>query len=71
MDIFLAEAALRMRHKSVILKADALIDWPAIDHIIRRGLNRSGLGPQGYAALTLFKCLLLGQWHGLSDPKLE
>ena len=30
-----------------------------------------GLGPQGYEPLVLFKCLLLGQWHGLSDPKLE
>ena len=28
-------------------------------------------GPQGYDPLVLFKCLLIGQWHGLSDPKLE
>ena len=36
-----------------------------------RGLGRSGAGPQGYDPLVLFKCLLIGQWHGLSDPKLE
>ena len=48
------------------------------------GLNRSGLGPQGYSGalrvilgpeeydqIILFKCLLIGQWHGVSDPKLE
>ena len=35
------------------------------------GLKRSGAGPQGYDPLVLFKCLLIGQWHGLSDPKLE
>ena len=37
----------------------------------RIGLGRSGEGPLGYDPLILFKCLLLGQWHGLSDPKLE
>ena len=30
-----------------------------------------GSGPQGYDPLVLFKCLLIGQWHGLSAPKLE
>ena len=35
------------------------------------GLKSSGEGPQGYDPLLLFKCLLIGQWHGLSDPKLE
>jgi transposase, IS5 family len=34
-------------------------------------LGRSGIGPSGYDPLVLFKCLLVGQWHGLSDPKLE
>jgi IS5 family transposase len=29
------------------------------------------LTPQGYDPLILFKCLLIGQWHGLSDPELE
>ena len=37
----------------------------------RRGLKRSGLAPQGYDPLVLFTCLLVGQWHGLSDPRLE
>lgn len=29
------------------------------------------LGPTGYEPILLFKSLLLGQWHGLSDAKLE
>ena len=52
-------------------KIDALLDWPAFCAILKRGLGRSGLGPSGYDPLILFKCLLVGQWHGLSDPKLE
>jgi IS5 family transposase len=27
-------------------------------------LNRWGLGPHGYDEIVLFKCLLIGQWHG-------
>jgi hypothetical protein len=34
-------------------------------------LRRTGIGPSGYDPLVLFKCLLVGQWHGLSDPKRE
>ena len=25
----------------------------------------------GHVRMVLFKCLLIGQWHGLSDPNLE
>ena len=50
---------------------DALMDWSAISLLLKNGLKRSGLGPQGYKQITLFKCLLIGQWHNLSDPKLE
>lgn len=39
--------------------------------ILKGGLGRWGLDPSGYDPLLLFKCLLVGQWHGLSDPKLE
>ena len=51
--------------------SNALVDWGRISGVLRGGLKRSGLGPQGYEPVVLFKCLLLGQWHGLSDPKLE
>ena len=43
----------------------------------KSGLNRSGLdaqgysGPEGYDQIVLFKCLLIGQWHGVLGSKLE
>ncbi len=71
MDLFLREAADRIGDDDVLAKVDALMDWGAFGPILKRGLGRSGVGPQGYDPLVLFKCLLIGQWHGLSDPKLE
>lgn len=71
MDLFLREASGRIDPDDVLSKIDALMDWRAFSPILKRGLKRSGVGPQGYDPLILFKCLLIGQWHGLSDPKLE
>lgn len=71
MDLFLREAADRIGYEDVLSKIDALLDWEGFSVILKRGLGRSGIGPQGYDPLVLFKCLLIGQWHGLSDPKLE
>ena len=71
MDLFLREAADRIGADDVLAKIDALMDWGAFSPILKRGLGRSGEGPPGYDPLILFKCLLIGQWHGLSDPKLE
>ena len=71
MDLFLREATARIGADDALSKIDALLDWAAFSPILKRGLGRSGVGPQGYDPLVLFKCLLIGQWHGLSDPKLE
>ena len=71
MDLFLREAADRIGVDDALTKVDALMTWRAFGPILQRGLKRSGAGPQGYDPLVLFKCLLIGQWHGLSDPKLE
>lgn len=71
MDFFLRDAADRIGEDNVLTKIDALMDWRAFSLILTRGLGRSGDGPPGYDPLILFKCLLIGQWHGLSDPKLE
>ena len=71
MDLFLREAVARIGADDVLSKIDALMDWRAFVPVLRRGLGRSGSGPAGYDPLVLFKCLLVGQWHGLSDPKLE
>jgi IS5 family transposase len=71
MDIFMADAARRLGDDDVLARVDSLMDWRAFSPILKRGLGRSGSGPQGYDPLVLFTCLLLGHWHGLSDPKLE
>ena len=71
MDIFIYESARRIGDQNVLRKVDALMDWSLVLPLLKSGLNRSGLGPQGYDEIVLFKCLLIGQWHGLSDPKLE
>lgn len=71
MDLFHREAIERIGADDVLSKVDALLEWQAFGPILKRGLGRSGVGPQGYDPLVLFKCLLIGQWHGLSDPKLE
>ena len=71
MDLFLREAADRIGEDDVLARIDALLDWGAFSPILKRGLGLSGIGPQGYDPLVLFKCLLIGRWHGLSDPKLE
>ena len=52
-------------------KVDALMDWSAISVLLKNGLKQSGLGPQGYKEITLFKWLPIWQWHNLSDPNLE
>ena len=71
MDLFLREASDRIGDDDVLAKINTLMDWSAFSPILKRGLGRSGEGPPGYDPLILFKCLLIGQWHGLSDPKLE
>jgi IS5 family transposase len=46
------------------------IDWRPIEELLG---PRSGSGPgsASYPAMVLMRCLLLGVWHGLSDPALE
>ena len=53
MDIFSCESARRIRDKSVLLKVDAFLDWSAISVLLKNGLKRSGLGPQGYRVTGL------------------
>ena len=71
MDIFSYESARLIGDQNVLRKVDALMDWSAISVLLKNGVKRSGRGPQGYKQITLFKCLLIGQWHNLSDRKLE
>jgi len=67
MDLSSFEGARRIGPENVLLKVSALVDWGRIGAILERAQLRSGLGAQGYGLLVLFRCLLLGQWHGLSN----
>jgi transposase, IS5 family len=60
MDIFIYESARRIGDQNALRKVDALMDWSLVLSLLKRGLNRSGLGPQGYDEIVLFKCLLIG-----------
>ena len=71
MDIFSHESAPRIGDQNVLRKVDALMDRSAISVLLKNDKKRSGLGPHGYKRITWFKCLLIGQWHNLSDPNLE
>ena len=71
MDLFLREAADRTGEDDVLTRIDALMEWRLFPPVLKRVSGCSGSGPQGQDPLVLFSCLLIGQWHGLSDPKLE
>ncbi len=52
-----------------LMKLSAMLDWSAFAPFLSD--IHSQRGPTGYAPLMMFKTLLLGQWHSLSDPALE
>lgn len=52
-----------------LVKLGKLLDWRMFSGILQ-DVHKAD-GPTGYDTLKMFKCLLLGQWHSLSDPGLE
>lgn len=68
------EMEQRVRANSTLMKVDALINWealrPELKGLYKRETSRAG-GQEPFDALLMFKAILLGQWHSLSDPKLE
>lgn len=68
------EMGMRIKRDSALMKAHALIDWerlrPLLSGLYKREASRAG-GQEPFDALLMFKATLLGQWHSLSDPKLE
>ena len=69
MDVFSCESAGRIADQNVLRKVDTLLDWSLVFPLLKSGLNRWGLGPHGYDEIVLFKCLLIGQWHGFYRPE--
>ena len=68
------EMSARIRRDSALMKAHVLIDWeglrPLLRGLYKREASRGG-GQEPIDPLLMFKATLLGQWHSLSDPKLE
>lgn len=68
------EMETRTRRDSTLMKAHALIHWEELrDRIVelyRREVSRDER-QQPIDALVMFKAVLLGQWHSLSDSHLE
>ena len=68
------EMSARLRRDSALMKAHVLIDWeglrPLLRGLYKREASRGG-GQEPIDPLLMFKATLLGQWHSLSDAKLE
>lgn len=74
--ITFAELELKSRIKkdSVLRRIDALINWqefrPLVSGIYKRDESNKG-GQEPFDGIQMLKVLILGQWHSLSDVKLE
>ncbi|EOB46917.1 hypothetical protein NM96060_1496, partial [Neisseria meningitidis 96060] len=78
MSTFFRQTAQAMIAKHIdrfpLLKLDQVIDWQPIEQYLNRQKNRylrDHRGRPAYPLLSMFKAVLLGQWHSLSDPELE
>ncbi|CWS00132.1 IS1106 transposase [Neisseria meningitidis] len=78
MSTFFQQTAQAMIAKHIdrfpLLKLDQVIDWQPIEHYLNRQKNRylrDHRGRPAYPLLSMFKAILPGQWHSLSDPELE
>jgi transposase, IS5 family len=74
MTSFFLTDAQTLAQGTPVMSLHAVLDWPAIraqlTGLYRREFSHAG-GPIPYDALGMFKLMLLGQWHGLSDAQLE
>lgn len=60
--------------KNKLVKINKLINWEKIREYLKKihkNEDHNLGGPIGYDSLKMFKAILLGQWHNLSDPGLE
>lgn len=69
MDIFNLEAQNRLGSDNIFMKLHQLLVWSKIERLLKP--TRHALGQTGYEPVKLFRALLLGQWHSLSDRELE
>ena len=71
---FFMLGALQQIKNTPTFKLNELIDWeqfePYLSTLHKRDLSHGG-GQEPYSSLSIFKLVLLGQWHQLSDRRLE
>ena len=78
MSTFFQQTAHAMIAKHIdrfpLLKLDQVINWHAVEQRLQQQKARyirDNRGRSAYPLLPMFKAVLLGQWHSLSDPELE
>ena len=76
MSTFFQQTAQAMIAKHIdrfpLLKLEQDIDWQPIEQYLNRQRTRylrDHRGRPAYPLLSMFKAVLLGQWHNLSDPE--
>lgn len=71
---FEVAAQRKIKSSNQLMKLNKLIDWKKVKDRLK-GLykmeEKDQGGPRPYDPLKMFKAILLGQWHNLSDPQLE
>lgn len=65
-----AFAAPGFGHNERLERIEGLVAWAPVERLLAP-LHPGGAGRPPYAALAMFKVLLLQQWYGLSDPGAE
>lgn len=74
MSFFMLGADKKLKKYNKLVKLNMLIDWTKVNEHLKRihknDINPKG-GPKSYDNLKMFKAVLLGQWHTLSDAQLE
>lgn len=78
MSSFFKQTAQTMIAKHIdrfpLLKIHCIIDWQSVESCLEQqkgSYARHNGGRPAYPLLSMFKAVLLGQWHSLSDPELE
>lgn len=74
MSFLLCEAKSRLGKENRLVKLERMLDWGRIERLLKGiyayEVNGNG-GQKPYDSVKMFKAVLLGQWHNLSDPALE
>lgn len=59
---------------NLLVKIESILDWQPISEMLDKKLGKRDISIAGkipYNSLSMFKVLLIQQWHTLSDPKME